>query len=176
MCRSPSPSLPFTLLCTFVTLISLPALAREPEAVITVSKEIPFSEHSGVIETVQRECHLQEKIPKFLQSYAKKDAKIILTSDPIEEVPGRVLIMTIVGGSGVGGGAWSGLKSLTVQGKLVEDGAVIGSFTAARYSGGGAWGGFKGTCSIFGRCAKAIGKDIALWLKNATMDAHLGDA
>ena len=43
-------------------------------------------------------------------------------------------------------------------------------------AGGGAFGGFKGTCSILGRCIKAIGADIAKWLANPTMDAMLGNA
>jgi len=34
---------------------------------------------------------------------------------------------------------------------------------------------YKGTCSIVGRCAKSIGKDISNWLENPTDDASLGD-
>ncbi len=51
----------------------------------------------------------------------------------------------------------------------------MGSFVAARYSTGGAFGGYRVTCSILGRCIKALGKDIAGWLKSTTMDAALGD-
>jgi hypothetical protein len=87
-----------------------------------------------------------------------------------------VLILEIVSAVGGGGGAWSGPKSVTVKGELREDGKVIGSFTASRFSGGGAWGGFKGTCSIFGRCIKVLGEDIAAWLKKPTMNAALGNA
>jgi hypothetical protein len=65
---------------------------------------------------------------------------------------------------------------VTVEGELVENGEVIGSFTASRYSSGGAFGGFKGTCAILGRCIQSIGKDIAAWLKNPTMNAMLGNA
>jgi len=59
---------------------------------------------------------------------------------------------------------------------LKENGEVIGSFTGARYSGGGAFGGFKGTCAILGRCIETLGKDIATWLKDPTMNAMLGNA
>ena len=160
-------------LCVCAVFAFGAALAGDA-GVVTVSRSVEFAEDSGVIPSVQRECQLQTKLPGFIKAYAKKGVE--LTDKPLEEVEGRVLILEIVGGSGIGGGAWSGPKSVTVSGKLMENGEVIGSFLAARYSGGGAFAGFKGTCSIFGRCVKAIGRDIANWLKNPTMDAALGDA
>ncbi|MEJ2404442.1 MAG: hypothetical protein P8171_09165 [Candidatus Thiodiazotropha sp.] len=45
--------------------------------------------------------------------------------------------------------------------ELFENGKKIGSF--------------KGTCSILGRCVKALGKDISEWLINPTMNARLGE-
>ena len=65
---------------------------------------------------------------------------------------------------------------MTVIGTLRERGRVVGSFRAKRYTTGGAFAAFKGTCSIIGRCTKAIGKDIAAWLENPGMDSKLGDA
>lgn len=150
--------------------------AKGPAAVVTVSTVIPFTESSGVIGTVKNECQIQTRLPEFIQSSAKDDPQVVLTADPIEQAKGRVLILEIVSVVGGGGGAWSGPKSVTVKGELREDGKVIGSFTAARYSGGGAWAGFKGTCSIFGRCVKVLGVDIAGWLKKPTMNAVLGNA
>ena len=65
---------------------------------------------------------------------------------------------------------------LQSSGTLRENGKKIGNFIATRYSGGGAFGFYKGTCAIAGRCAKAIGKDIADWLKSPGVDSRLGDA
>ncbi len=101
---------------------------------------------------------------------------VVLAEDLSDSTEGRVLHIEIVNVIGTGGGAWSGAKSVTVEGKLTENGEVIGTFTSSRYSGGGAFGGYKGTCSILGRCIKAMGSDIAKWLANPTMDAKLGDA
>jgi hypothetical protein len=37
-------------------------------------------------------------------------------------------------------------------------------------------GGVRGTCATLGRCAQAIGRDVAAWLTAPTLDAELGDA
>jgi hypothetical protein len=66
-------------------------------------------------------------------------------------------------------------KSTLVVGKLYQDGELIGSFTGRRDSMGGMFAGYKGSCSVLGRTVKALGKDIAEWLKAPTMDAQLGD-
>jgi len=75
-----------------------------------------------------------------------------------------------------GGNAFIGhRKYVAVEGTLYEDGKKVASFTGGRYSGGGALGGYKGSCSVLGRCTKALGKDIAGWLKNPEDGASLGD-
>ena len=79
----------------------------------------------------------------------------------------RVLKVTIVNVVGVGGGAYSGPKSMTVRAELLQSGKVMATTTKERTSGGGAFGGMKGTCQIFGRVAKALGSDVAGWLPGA---------
>jgi hypothetical protein len=161
-------------------LIAVLAIASTPSAAedvtYTVAKAVPFSENSMATREVKGSCTLDTRLPQFIADAAKRGVKVVLTDEPLENVEGRVLYLEIVHVLGTGGGAWSGAKSVTVEGKLVEDGNVIGTFTASRYSGGGAFGGFKGTCAILGRCIQAIGKDIAGWLKNPTMNAMLGNA
>lgn len=80
--------------------------------------------------------------------------------------------MQIVAAAGTGGGAWSGRKSLVVEGTLSENGRQIGSFVAERTSGKS----YRGTCALLGRSAKAIGKDVGEWLASPTKSARLGEA
>jgi hypothetical protein len=147
--------------------LALAATAAEP---VGIPKVVPFAESMDVPEAVRNECQLGEKVSSFLAEYAP-DAKV---SEDTKQ--GRYLRMTISEVTAFGGGAWSGPKWMTVTGTLVQDDKPVASFRAKRYSTGGAFGGFKGTCSIIGRCTKAIAQDIAEWLKNPVDGARLGDA
>jgi hypothetical protein len=146
------------------------------DATYTVVSPVPFADNSQASNDVKNSCGLDTRLPQFVADYAKRGVKVVIGPDPGEEAEGKVLYLEIVHVLGTGGGAWSGSKSVTAEGVLKENGEVIGSFTSSRYSTGGAFGGFKGTCSILGRCIKAMGKDIADWLKKPTMHAMLGDA
>jgi len=137
---------------------------------IKVAREISFAETSGVRDAVRDECKLQTKVTRFLDEYSEQ---VELVEDPSGSQDRLELTITNV--NATGGGAWGGPKSMTVQGQLFQNGKPGPKFTASRYSGGGMFAGFKGTCSIVGRCAKTIGKDIAKWLENPTDGASLGD-
>ena len=157
----------------FITLAAAGTASAEG---IKIAADTPFSENGMVKDSVKNECQLQNKLPQFVSEYANSYGISIETSDSVsKKSKGKVLVMEITGTEGAGGGAWSGAKSVTVKGELFDNGKSIGSFMASRYSTGGAFSGFKGTCSIMGRCVKAIGKDIAVWLQNPTKNAHLGD-
>jgi len=137
---------------------------------IKVAREISFAESSGVRDAVRDECKLQTKVTKFLAQYS---TQVELVDDPGGSKDRLELTISEVNAGG--GGAWSGPKSMTVKGQLFQDGKPGPTFTASRYSGGGMFAAYKGTCSIVGRCAKSIGKDISNWLENPTDDASLGD-
>lgn len=146
------------------------ALAATAAETIGIPQVVPIAEDVDVSPAVRNECQLGEKVSSFLAEFSP-DVKV--SEDTTQ---GRYLRMTITEVTAFGGGAWSGAKWMTVKGTLVENDKPIASFRAKRYSTGGAFGGFKGTCSIIGRCTKAIAQDIAEWLKNPVDDARLGDA
>jgi hypothetical protein len=144
----------------------------EPELVeVKVLRAIPFSQGSEVADKIRGECQLQTKVPHFLDQYSKRVT--LVDGDP--GTAGRVLELFIEEVHAPGGGAWSGPKWMAVAGTLREDGRKVAQFTVKRLSGGGMFAGSKGTCSIVGRCAKAIGKDIATWLEKPKDGARLGD-
>ena len=53
---------------------------------------------------------------------------------------------------------------MSARAELFEDWASVEAVTFSRDSGGGFGAGFKGSCSVLGRCSKALAKDIAGWL------------
>ena len=55
---------------------------------------------------------------------------------------------------------------MSVKAELFVNGQSKGYVNLTRNSGGGFGGGFKGSCSVLGRCTKALGKDIAKWLRD----------
>lgn len=143
---------------------------------ITVQKTMPFKKGIAITKAVRVKCRLPEKLSIFVQKYSKKSADIKVVDGSLKDIEGKVLDIKIINVHGPGGGAYTGAKYVAVEGKLMENGKVISSFIGARYSGGGFYGGFKGTCSILGRCVKAIGKDVAKWLRDPKDGARLGDA
>lgn len=155
----------------------LPLIAQAGGGTLYIEKKVPFAKDLNVPQAVRAECGLEQKVVDFLAAEAKGGFDKVERVDSVAGVNnGKALSMNISSLYGAGGGAWSGAKHLAVEGTLKENGKVVGTFRAMRYSGGGAWGGYKGTCAILGRCAKTLGKDIAKWAQNPTMDARLGDA
>ena len=66
-----------------------------------------------------------------------------------------------------GGNAFIGhRKSMTATAELFENGQSVDTATFTRNSGGGFGAGYKSSCSVLGRCTKALGNDFANWLKD----------
>ncbi len=158
------------------TAVSAEAM-KSPVAIVDA---VPYAANSGVTTAVMAECLINRQLPEFIESYASGyDIAVVRDSKKATQkskVSGKILELEFSQVYGMGGGAWSGAKSVTVTGTLKENGKTVGSFVGTRVSGGGAFGGYKGTCSILGRCVKALGDDIARWMKAPTMNARLGDA
>jgi hypothetical protein len=158
-----------------VAVLCVP-LASPAAGTLNLQDLAQYEKGMPVPEAVRAECGLEGKVVELVQSaVARNFDKVVLVPDGTKSGAGRSLAMKITGITGTAGGAWSGAKFLTIDGTLRENGKVIGTFRATRLSGGGAFGGYKGTCSILGRCAKALSDDVAKWLSAPTMNAKLGD-
>jgi hypothetical protein len=162
-------ALSFVLATGALLLPAPPAFAQATK----VPRSIPFAKSAAVPDAVRAQCELQTKVPEFIAQTAGSSVELV---DAPSRKAGRVLEMEITEVHAPGGGAFSGAKWMTVNGTLYDRGKQIGSFRAKRYSTGGAFGAFKGSCAIIGRCARAIGQDIAGWLVAPTQNAMLGNA
>lgn len=146
---------------------------------VVITSAVPYAANSGASPAVKTECIIDQQLPEFVESYASR-YDIAVVRDNVKankkSASGKVLKLEFSQIHGTAGGAWSGAKSVTVKGTLMENGKKVGSFVGTRYSGGGAFATYKGTCSILGRCVKTLGNDIAAWLQAPSMNARLGDA
>ena len=163
------------LLALSLVLAALSPVAAVAADSVTIPKKVPFAKGISVPDAVVAECQLPEKTSQFVQEFASKAMDVKVADNVSSATPGKVLTMQITGVQGTAGGAWSGAKAVAAEGTLYNNGKAVGSFKVIRHSGGGAFGGYKGTCSILGRCAKAVGKDVAEWLQSPSMDAKLGE-
>lgn len=139
---------------------------------VTISRSVPFAADSGASENVKRECKFETRLPEYIRKQAKRGLKVVVTEEPLENVPGKVLFLETTNVFAPGGGGYSGSKSAIVTGELKENGEVLASVTARRRT---LVGMTPGTCSMLKRIAKKLGEDIATWLREPTMNARLGD-
>jgi hypothetical protein len=119
-----------------------------------------------VTDAVKRECAIESLIGNhvFMQVSASFP-KSLQVQSPGKGDREKYLMLTVLAVQGVGGGAWSGGKSITLRADLLQEGKTVSTKVLSRGSRGGAFGGFSGTCQIMERIAGALGRDTAFWLK-----------
>lgn len=140
-----------------------------------VIKDIPFAEGTYIRDAIRNECHLPDKLAHFVEEYSADQYANIITDASAAPADAQILRIEIENVTGGGGGAWSGGKVVMINGKLTQNGKLLGDFKGRRVSGGGAFATFKGTCSILGRCVKALGRDVSEWLQHPSERGVLGD-
>lgn len=153
-------------------------LASYSAAVISseVRVETPITYHplADVDKTVKVECKVEELLERHLTEGLQRWAKNMARhrpapptteegSEKLPETPEQTVRLQITHVLGIGGGAWTGPKAITVQATLLEQDKVIREAKINRWSVGGVFGSLKGTCTILERCAKQIGIQLGRW-------------
>ncbi|MGN6092371.1 MAG: hypothetical protein ACTHOL_08475 [Luteibacter jiangsuensis] len=162
------------------TYLALLMCAAAPAAFaadsVTVQKPVSINDDADVPQAVLDECKLDSEVPDAVAAKAKEAGVTTMFADKVSgSEKGRTLLMEITDVVSDGNAFLGHHKSMTVRGKLYQDGNVVATFRDRRNSMGGAFGGFKGNCAVLARTAKAIGEDIGEWLAAPKMDARLGD-
>jgi len=159
-------------------------VSNEPDVAIPTTgvgslsiSPVTFEEHLQLRDAVKNECQLLTKLPGFVKSYANSQYADI-TTESAKTKSGDHLFIQIVEITNSKKNLWTGQgvgQYIGVEGYLMKKGKKVASFKGRRATTGGFMGGYKGTCALLGRCTKALGKDIAVWLKNPVDNARLGD-
>lgn len=175
--------------CSSMRSNESPNVAKEPASptysgmgTLAIAPVI-FTKGLQVRQAVRKECQLLTKLPSFIQSYSQDQYATINLS--AKKRAAHYLKVEIIDVPQFKKSGWNGRRSsiygggsgqwVAVKGTLIRKGKKTVSFKASRISSGGFMGGYKGTCALLGRCTKALGKDIAAWLKNPINGAELGD-
>ncbi|RZI84265.1 MAG: hypothetical protein EOP38_09790 [Rubrivivax sp.] len=135
---------------------------------VLLESPITYADNAGVVDRIRQECGienmLETRVGRVLEGLNKGgDSTIAAGTKPADATVLRLQITNVMG---VGGGAWSGPKSITVSADLIDNGKVTRHTRFSRATTGGAFGGFKGTCALLERCAATIGKDLGRWIKD----------
>lgn len=149
-----------------LAMLVLPVISNAQD-VVSIPKTVPYAPGVGT-DGLKSECTWNTDISDYVLKFAKSGVVIF---DGAEPTSGKVLSMSIVNVHSVGGGGYSGPKWATIRGELREGSNQLGSFEVRRITHSG---GFT-ACSALERVGKALGKDIALWLKKPSSGAVLGD-
>jgi hypothetical protein len=143
---------------------------------VSMARTVPYSADAEVSQKIRSECvKLQDQLADFVREYGAEQGVQVELLPSTAGVGGRVLEVEIVDAVSMGNAFIGHQKYARVDGRLLDGGAVVGSFKGRRNSMGGAFGGYKGSCSVLGRTMKALGQDIAGWLGNPVDGARLGD-
>jgi hypothetical protein len=145
-------------------LAALTFAAGAQAADIALLTPIEYDPAASVVQKVKEECKIEEQLTSDVSEAFKKYriGPAVATADGAGEVM-KVRITHVLG---VGGGAWSGPKAITVHADVLKDGKVERTTRINRWTTGGFFGGFKGTCSILNRSSAAIAKDLVKWAKD----------
>lgn len=125
-----------------------------------------YDANASVVGPVRRECDIEamigNKVFKQVGTYFPGSRQIQTPGSDDNE---KYLMLTILEVRGVGGGSWSGSKSISIRVDLLQNAKPIATTVLKRGSRGGALGGVRGTCPIMERVAVALGEDTLEWLQ-----------
>jgi hypothetical protein len=163
-------ALPFVV----ASLLAVGTAVAQP---VQVARVVPYAEDAEIQKKVRNECtQLGTQLAAFTQEFGKAYAVDVNLVDSLDtSAQGRVLKIEITDAVSMGNAFMGHQKYSSARGTLYEDGKKVADFRARRNSMGGAFAGYKGSCSVLGRTMKALGKDIAVWLKDPEDKAELGD-
>ncbi len=141
---------------------------------IYIKPLVTYSPRSRVATNIKTECTLPKAIADSIVNYSQSRGINIKFKKHIKrnDLELKVQIEEAIS---AGNAAIGHNKFVVISGFLAKGKTRYYSFDAARLSGGGYFGAYRSSCSVLGRIAKALGKDVAIWLSNPYDGAMLGD-
>jgi len=153
----------------FVVVACVTAASARAEDIVLVSSLIPYENADTASEDVRKECNWNTTMPGYL---ARKSKGLVQVAEQsIDAVTGKKLMIVATSVYTTGGGRFSGPKWLTLEGKLTEEGKLLGTFQARRRTSSGS----MRACGTLDSLSEDLAGDILRWLKTPSLNANLGD-
>jgi len=161
---------PLLLMATLSLLASCQHGTDQTRAIV-LPYAAPYETGIRVRPAIRRECDLERRVARVIASEIRGQFNPVKMVPPTNtHAPGLALDLRIINVEGKSGGA-RGSKSLTVAGKLYDNGNVVGDFIATRRTKRG-----RHTCRMMWENIEEIAEDVSRWLEAPTRNAYLGDA
>lgn len=122
-----------------------------------------YGANANAPEEVVKKCEFEQELARSLAETG--GGSVGGTGD-------RVLGMTIVRMQGTDP-QWQGERTVIVEGELVDDGMVAGTFRIKRGARGGVLSGMMSVCQGLDTIAEDMAEDIVSWMASPTMNAEL---
>lgn len=172
----------------FIAACSLPiglligaSASHAQDGAISIATLIPYAEKSEVRDSIREECGLSAKLSKkIFERSLKKDVAVVRVGNPDAESPTdkamrQHLDLRITDAIETSGGLLP-THSLSIDGVMKEEGRVVATFVATRFSRASLIPFRRGECSVLREAANLLAKDVAKWIRKPSLDARLGDA
>ena len=105
-------------------LLLLTTLSVQAAGKITIPPAATIDPNSGINAKVKEECLPDAKVTELLKAQLKSAGYEVEVAK--QASGGRSLQLTITNVQGIGGGAWTGSKSMSIAGKLYDGGKLVG--------------------------------------------------
>jgi hypothetical protein len=160
-------SLTFSLMAAIALLAAGTAGAQDT---FFVQLPIKVDVGGGTADRIKAECKIDTVLANYI--VAKVTSQFpgsgSLEGDQAAPANAKVLRLTVVNVHGLGGGAYTGMKQMSVRADIVARKKVLATTVRERQSMGGAAGLFGGgTCSAFNKISEVLASDIAAWMVSA---------
>jgi hypothetical protein len=145
------------------TLVATLVAAAHAHAARPVSLLLPvaYQSEDSLLHKTKESCKIEDKLATDIGAEYQKRAGEPRTT--VSAGTGVVVRVAIAGGVNVGGGGWTGSKSLNVKVEELSDGEVVRARSFSRKSRGGFAGPFEGTCAILEGISETLAQDIVDW-------------
>ena len=137
---------------------------------VQIQTPVLFASDAAFVDHVRKECGIDRVLSDFVLKEAREKLADVKAVTEVTRVTAEPYVrITVNSAIGVGGGGWSGPKSMGIRVDLLEGGRLV---ARKNFRDSGRGGPFSGTCKILASVSENLANDLTDWLSEvADLDA-----